>query len=232
MAAGGDKKDVDDAVDGADWAPIAEAVAAETATVAADGAKRALTTLGVADDESITSQTFTKAVDAAKARAAELVGRRWDGDELVDNDDASMTITDSTRGDIRDAVADAIEDGDSAAELADRIEGLGAFGEDRALAIARTEIIRAHAQGQMTAMRESGVVHMKAWSTAGEEVCDDCQGNEDQGAIDLDDDFESGDDAPPCHVNCRCSVVAAIDEGDSADEDESEEDEDEDEAAE
>ena len=230
MSEGGDRKAIDEAVDGADWMSVASAVAAETEAVATDGAKRALLTLGVADDDSITSQTFTKAVDEAKARAAELVGKSWDEDgNLVDNPDADMAITDTMRDEIRDAVAEAIENGDSAADLADTIEGLGSFSEERAIMIARTEIVASHASGQMRAMRESGVVEQKAWSAAGEEVCDDCQENEDAGPIGIDDDFPSGDDAPIAHPLCRCAVVAYFpdpEDEDSGDEDTSDEEDD------
>ena len=195
--------DVDSVALELDWMPVATASLAELSAVSSDGAKRALALLGVEDDESITSQVFTDAVEWARARSAELVGKSWDEDgALVDNPDASMAISDATRDDLREAVAKALEDGDSAAELAERIEGLGAFGEDRALTIARTEIIRANANGQMAAMRGSGVVKLKAWSTATEDVCDDCLENEDAGDIDIDDDFPSGDDCPPAHPSC------------------------------
>jgi SPP1 gp7 family putative phage head morphogenesis protein len=217
-------------VDEADWAPVAEASATELSAVAQDGARRTLAVLGIEDDEAILEQTFTTAVDWARARAAELVGKSWDEDgNLVDNPDADMAITDSIREDIRDAVAQALEDGDSAAELGETIEGLAGFSEDRALLIARTEIIRAHGQGQLAAMRESGVVEQKAWTTANDDdVSEECEANEEQGAIDLEDDFESGDDAPPAHPNCRCALIAVIPESSASDS----EDDDEEQAAE
>jgi len=224
MSEEGDERD---AIESADWAPIAAVVSDELEAVARAGAKQALAKLGI-DDEDITSQTFTKAVDWARARAAELVGKSWDDDgELIDNPDAEMAITDTMRDDIREAVADAIEAGDSAAELSDTIEGLSAFSEARADMIARSEVVRSHASGQMTAMRESGVVKQKAWSTAGEDVCDECQDNEDEGPIDIDDDFPSGDDAPIAHPLCRCSVVAYFEPTDDSGAEEEDDSEDE-----
>jgi SPP1 gp7 family putative phage head morphogenesis protein len=228
-----EEDEADAAVARADWEPIAKAADSDLSLVARDGAKRALAAVGIEDDESITEQTFTSAANWARARAAELVGKSWDEDgALVDNPEANMAITDTIREEIRSAVADAIESGDSAAELGDRIEALAGFSASRADMIARTEIIRSHAQGQMAAMRESGVVEQKAWSTAGEEVCDECQDNEDEGAIDLEDDFPSGDDAPPAHPGCRCAVVAVIPEAQGEEEGSSEDDEESDEAAE
>jgi SPP1 gp7 family putative phage head morphogenesis protein len=237
-AAEEDRDEADAAVAAVDWLPVARAVQSELVPVARDGAQRALVSIGIAVDESITSQTFTSAVAWAKARSAELVGKSWVDGELVDNPDADMAISDSLREDIQSAVADALDEGASAAELSDTIEGLAGFSEERATMIARTEIIRAHAQGQMSAMRESGVVEQKAWSTSEDgDTCDDCTENADEGEIGLEDDFPSGDDSPPAHPNCRCAVVAVIGSADgegeeSEDEDTEEEDDTADEAAE
>jgi SPP1 gp7 family putative phage head morphogenesis protein len=132
-----------------------------------------------------------------------------------------MAITDSLREDIRAAVAQAIEDGDSAAELSDRLEELSGFSAERADMIARTEIVRAHNAGSMTAMRESGVVQRKAWSTSeDDDVSEECEANADAGDIGIDEDFPSGDDAPPAHPNCRCVAVAVIAAAESEDEEE------------
>lgn len=228
-----DERDAARAIDAADWAPIARAAATEFEAVARDGAHRTLLTLGVSDDESITSQTFDEAVEAARARAAELVGKSWDEDgELIDNPDADMAITETLREEIRGAVAEALEAGDSASELSGRIEELAGFSAARAEMVARTEIIRSHAQGQLSALRESGVVDKKGWSVSGEAtVCDDCQANEDEGAIDLDDDFPNGGDpvdAPPGHPLCECVLVAVIEEPDEGDDEESDNDNEED----
>lgn len=201
----------DAAIEAADWSPVAQDSQTQLGEVAKDGAKRALTSLSV-DDEGITDQTFDDAVEWATARAAELVGKSWDEDgNLVDNPDADMAITDTLREEIRGAVADALAEGLSAADLGDNIEGLSGFSPERADLIAKSEIIRANAQGQMTAMRNSGVVEQKAWSTSEDgDTCEDCEGNADEGDVDLEDDFPSGDDAPPAHPGCRCVVVAVI----------------------
>jgi hypothetical protein len=227
------EEDERDPVAGVDWTPVAKAAESGLTLVAKDGAKRTLAILGIEDDDAITEQTFDAAVEWAKARAAELVGKSWDKDgNLVDNPDAEMAIDSETRDAVRDAVADAIENGDSAAELGERIEGLGAFSQERALLIARTECIRANSNGQLAALKGSGVVDKKGWSVSGEEsVCDVCQANEDQGGIDLDDAFDSGDDCPPSHPNCLCALTAAFDEDEEEQEDEEDQD-DEEEAAE
>ena len=54
--------------------------------------------------------------------------------------------------------------------------------------------------------------------------CDDCEDNADDGAIDLDDDFTSGADAPPEHPNCQCSLSWVVETDDGDEEGDGEED--------
>ena len=87
------------------------------------------------------------------------------------------------------------------------LEGIG-LNRDRAQVIARTEIIRAHAEGQLDAMERMGVEKvgvMVEWSSAGDDrVCALCQPldgvvmkiSEARGLI-------------PRHPNCRCAHVPA-----------------------
>ena len=44
----------------------------------------------------------------------------------------------------------------------------------------------------------------KAWYCQSANVCDACQENEDQGAIPITEEWDSGDQAPPAHINCEC----------------------------
>jgi SPP1 gp7 family putative phage head morphogenesis protein len=224
--------EIDEAIDGAEWGAVAASVKVELVAVAEDGAKRALALLGV-DDEGILEHTYGAARDWATNRAAELVGKKWDGDELVDNPRAEFAITDSLRDELRSAVADAIDQGLSAATLSDNIEDLSGFSEQRAALIARTELVNANNQAHLSAFKNSGVVDQKEWSTSNEEsVCEDCQANEDEGPIDLDDEFPSGDDAPVAHPACMCVLIARISEDVEDEEAEVDEDEESDEAAE
>lgn len=212
------------AIDDINWSPIADAAATELVTVARDGAEQVLAALGI---EAGTDQIFASAEHYARMRSAELVGKTWDEHgELFDNPDADMAISDTVRDEIRAAVADAVESGDSAAELGDRIRSLPSFSPERATLIARTEIIRAHGQGQLAALKASGVVEKKGWSTSTEPtVCDECQANEDEGAVDIEDEFPSGDDAPPAHPACMCALIAVLEEHDESDDEDEDEDE-------
>jgi SPP1 gp7 family putative phage head morphogenesis protein len=216
--------DIDSVVDAAvaamdtqGWAVLVDLTADRLREVVRAAAAEALARLGVDAGADTLEQVHKTAVEYAKQRAAELVGRRMIDGELVDNPRAEYAITDTIRDDIRDAVVDALENGLSAQELADNIQDLASFSEDRAITIGRTEIVRANNRGHVTAFYEAGV-ERKAWTTGGDDsVCDVCHGNEEQGDIAMDDDFESGDFAPPAHPNCRCALVPIIpDNGDDS----------------
>ncbi len=138
----------------------------------------------------------------AKKHAAELV----------------TDISDNTRDMLHSAVVDAIEQGMGAQELAVRIsESLG-FSQARAETISRTELIRASNAAALDAYKASGVVDGKSWLTAGDDLVEeDCEMNEADGVIPIDDDFSSGDSAPPSHPNCRCALQAEfLDEGEES----------------
>ncbi len=212
-----------------DWTILINPTDKQLRAIGRDGSQRAIAALGI-DDTDVTNQVFQSAVDYARERAAELVGMRYDADgNLIDNPDAQFAIDDTTRDDIRAAVAQALEDGVPASDLADTIADLGAFSEDRAMTIARTELIKANNKAHMATFKESGVVQYKEWSTANDDDVDEevCAPNEDEGPIPIDDDFQSGDSEPPGHPNCRCVLIAVVGEeaAEAAEDDEEDDDE-------
>lgn len=80
--------------------------------------------------------------------------------------------------------------------------------QSRALTIARTEIIRAHAEGQLDALEDLGVTEvgvMVEWSTAGDDrVCPLCQPLE--GTVMK---ISEARGIIPRHPNCRCAHIPA-----------------------
>ena len=79
---------------------------------------------------------------------------------------------------------------------------------DRAPMAAATEVsqaIHAGAQETAAAVDASGATVEKRWDPE-DDPCDECDENASADWIDAGDDFPSGDDAPPAHPNCRCSV--------------------------
>jgi hypothetical protein len=72
----------------------------------------------------------------------------------------------------------------------------------QALVIAQTEMSRAVVQSELAQYRDSGV-EMVEWLVA--DPCDECQENEDQSPISIDEDWINGD--APVHPNCMCDIA-------------------------
>jgi SPP1 gp7 family putative phage head morphogenesis protein len=140
----------------------------------------------------ITDLVNTQAVAWAEKHAAELVTK----------------LDEDTRDMIRSAVVQAQEEGWSTKALADALQETHGFSDARASMIARTETIRADCQGNLAAYKNSGLVSGKKWILGSEHTGDDeCNDNAAEGEIPLDQDFSSGDEAPPAHPNCVCDFV-------------------------
>lgn len=131
-------------------------------------------------------------------RTAEDVEDQIDGTSLDRINEATMKATVAGLGvaAVAKLVADMFRDWASAG--------------GRSGTIAETEIAQAFADGGRAAAREyrhrEGVEVLKEW-WAEDDACEVCLGNVDDGKIPEDMPFESGNFAPPAHVNCRCSAV-------------------------
>ena len=181
-----------------------------------DAGNSSLARIGVSDRSGLVNQVDQLSLDYANDRAAEMIGKKWVNGVLVDNPDADWVISDTTRDEIQTIIADALQGKIELKDLSDNIANAGAFSEDRAAMIARTEIARANGQGSLMGYkiaRNGGVKLKKEWLPDAE-ACPICEENGDDGAIDLDDDFSSGDDAPPAHPNCECSLSPVVEEED------------------
>jgi SPP1 gp7 family putative phage head morphogenesis protein len=78
----------------------------------------------------------------------------------------------------------------------------------RARTIANTEVNRAMSQATRDTYARNGI-DKQEWLTSGDgRVCDVCEANEAQGAVEK--DFASGDGAPPAHPDCRCALIPVI----------------------
>lgn len=95
---------------------------------------------------------------------------------------------------------------DVAREMSSTIEGIT---ERRALVMARTEIIHAHAEGQLDTFKELGVEELgvqSEWSTAGDDrVCPECEKME--GKV---FNVDEAHGMIPLHPNCRCTWIPHI----------------------
>lgn len=93
-----------------------------------------------------------------------------------------------------------------AKQMVDEIDGIT---NQRALVLARTEVIHAHAEGQLDSFTELGVeeVGVEAeWSTAGDDrVCPECEAMEGKTFS-----MDEAHGMIPLHPNCRCTWIPSI----------------------
>ena len=179
--------------------------------VGKSGALEALAQFGLDDSEAIVELVNEYAVEYAKQRSAELVGRRIVGDEIIENPNAEWRIDTATRDLIRTTVTEAMQNGWSNDRLAGALTESHAFSDTRAEMIARTETAVADVQGNLEGWRATGQVAGKQWLTA-PGCCDECQALNEV-VVDLDAEFpDDGGEGPPLHPNCRCDVLPVLTE--------------------
>lgn len=204
-------KIVTDGLDFGEWSGLSDVVEPIIRRAAEDGAVAAL--LQVMPDPAIGMVTNirSRAVKWAHDRAAEMVGMKWVGGELIQNPAAEWQITEGTREMIRAQVVEAMRNGDSVQELAGRLKESHAFSNTRARTIARTETAMADNMGNLIGWEETGLVAGKRWITAEDDkVSAICNTNGDMGVIGLHEHFAHGGMTPPAHPNCRCTVVPVL----------------------
>ena len=204
-------KIVTDGLDFGEWDGLSNVVEPIIRRAAEDGAVAAL--LQVMPDPAVGMVTNirSRAVKWAHDRAAEMVGMKWVGGELIQNPAAEWQITEGTREMIRAQVVEAMRNGDSVQELAGRLKESHAFSNTRARTIARTETAMADNMGNLIGWEETGLVAGKRWITAEDDkVSEICNTNGDMGVIGLHEHFAHGGMTPPAHPNCRCTVVPVL----------------------
>jgi hypothetical protein len=165
-----------------DWSILIDEISPDLEDVYNDGMSEGLRLLEI---DVPVDHVHARAVEWARERAASLV----------------TAIEENTRDMLRATVANALEERWGARELADAIATSAAFSDDRSEMIARTEISASNNQGNLDGYKvaaQSGVRVLKEWLSDNDDECGD---NSDDGPIELDDEFSSGDDAPPAHPN-------------------------------
>jgi hypothetical protein len=114
------------------------------------------------------------------------------------------TVDNTTREDLATMISEGVENNLSWQEIASQISDdyEGEIAPYRAELISRMETDNAYNMATADFFEKNGI-QTKVWVTA-DNACDECQGNEDEGSINFDESFSSGDDEPPAHVNCQC----------------------------
>lgn len=118
-------------------------------------------------------------------------------------------LNETTKQRLRDAIADAYDEGGTYQDIVDAVtDTIEEFSTVRAGMIAQTEVNAAYNYGRGQIAAAAGAQE-KMWDPDGI-ACPECMLNVAQGFIPIDEDFVSGDDAPPAHPNCDCSTAFRI----------------------
>lgn len=117
-------------------------------------------------------------------------------------------VTDDMATRMGRTLTDGLARGDSPYDVANELADDLDIGQARAEMIARTEIIRAHAEGQLDAFEKMGVqeigVEVEWLATADDRTCPECESME--GTIFSIDEARG---MIPAHPNCRCAFAPA-----------------------
>lgn len=205
-----DAKRIAEILDGLDlnWVQVTGLMETPLKETARESGTQVLLDLGLTEEAAeLFGVVNQDALDYSKNRAAEMVGMKFVNGELVENPDAAWAITDTTRDELRQLISKAFSEGMTPADLETAIEDSFQFSSARAEMIARTEMSKAHIQGALDAAKASGLVtHKFSMLSGNHDLDDECDDNADEGEIELEKDFPSGDDGPPFHPNCVCTL--------------------------
>lgn len=197
---------------------LADEVQTYLDAAAIDGVDLGIDQLPQIDESIDTDAVYENAKIAAERyardRSAEMVGmKRLEDGSLIDNPDAKWAISETTREDLRNTIAQALEEGWTAQQLAAVIEASPTFNAARAKLIANTEMANAQARGNFLTWTQSGVQIQVQWITADDERdCDACDDLEDLGPVPLGYEFAPGVQHPTLHPLCRC-ILMVVKEG-------------------
>lgn len=119
-------------------------------------------------------------------------------------------ISDSMKSSLNNILANGLANGTNPRTLArDMVKSMDGISKTRALRIARTEVVYAHAEGQLDSFEKLGVEEIGAmaeWSTAGDNrVCPLCSALE---GVTL--TVKKARGMIPRHPNCRCAWIPAF----------------------
>lgn len=133
----------------------------------ADDAESALRTVyaAAAKDANVTGLSFDYVDDNALKYAKER------GGEMIGQNGGEWAITETTRAEANALITQAVKEGWSMDELAERFDESGLFSDARAETIARTEVGMAQNYGQVETYGAAGVTRF--WVLDGD--CDECR---------------------------------------------------------
>lgn len=192
------------------WDSLVDASAQELERAGSSGVTKGALELSYSDGGGIASANQS-AILYAKKRAAEMVGMKVVDGSLVENPNAKWAISDTTRADLQRIIKNAFEQETDLSDVISQIGSAGAFSEQRAEMIARTEVSMAQNRGNYDIWKQTGVVDKMIWTLS--EDHDDsgcvCEDNDDV-TVDFGQPFPDGSYCPPAHPACECAAYATV----------------------
>jgi hypothetical protein len=127
--------------------------------------------------------------------------------EMLSSDGTGGKLADATRNMVRETITTLLQDPTSDLDdIASALQDAYAFSSDRAQLIAATELHNAQSQGGYRGALKVGM-KFKKWLLSNDEgICPTCSANAAQAWVPVEQPFQSGDDAPLAHPNCRCGA--------------------------
>jgi len=119
-------------------------------------------------------------------------------------------VNKTTRDALRETLSAGLQNEEGIPEMKKRVADVfeNARGY-RAERIARTEVARSTTFATLESYRQSEIVEMKEWLTAADEKVEEQCASLEGLTVPLDESFH-GEDGPPLHPNCRCTVIPVI----------------------
>ena len=156
------------------------------------------------------SLSDTQALDYARERAAELVGKKWIDGQLVDNPDPRWAISETNRLELRGLIARAFEERWTPTQLAKQIEKAVGFPPDRAEMIAQTETAIAQTAATVQTGKKLGATTKSIQMSNLHKVRDECDDAFEAGEVPIDKPFPNGSMHVPLHPGCRCVELVHV----------------------
>ena len=184
------------------WNLLINAVKTDLLAAAQAGAEEGLSQLGESSEELKQSINATLE-EYAEDRAAEMVGKKYIGQELVDDPAAKFVISESTRDDLEDLVSISLDKNESVEQMVERIISASTFNDIRSQLISKNETAMAQVKG-----------HLAAWYLSNKVKRVGIKLSDAHTEIDECDDLAAKtyliSECPviPAHPNCMCTVIA------------------------
>lgn len=126
--------------------------------------------------------------------------------------DINTTVKDQLQGQLDEA----LQGGDTTAQIADRVRSVYNMAGNRAKVIARTEVTGAMNSGTFAAFKQAGI-QKKQWTSSHDDLVRETHQEVDGETVGIDQifsngvDFPGGNGAPEEVINCRCSLTPVFD---------------------